>query len=165
MHYVSVERLVEAEAEALRQAVADGVLPRVERRDTLLVAEVPWTIYPSGRLNTWGPTVPLLGQRREATIIAALDCTQYDTDPPSLAFFADWEATMELAFEQWPKGIGMVQRHPKTGKPFLCRPGIREFHTHVQHGDEPWDKYRGRVRPRDLFLNLARDLRQKQVVA
>lgn len=165
MHHAYVERRVEAEAETLGEAVLDGTLRRVVRRGALLVAEVPRTVYVGTRLNPWGPTVPLLGQRREATIIAALDCTQYDTDPPSLAFFADWEATMELAFEQWPKGIGMVQRHPKTGKPFLCRPGIREFHTHVQHGDEPWDKYRGRVRPRDLFLNLARDLRQKQVVA
>ena len=165
VHHVYVDLLVEAEAEALREAVADGALRRIERRDALLVAEVPRTVYPGDHRNPWGLVVPLLGQRRESTIVAALDCVQYNTDPPSLAFFANCEAIVELPYEQWPKGIGIVQRHPKTGKPFLCRPGIREFHTHVQHGDEPWDKYRGRVRPRDLLLQLARDLRLKQVVA
>ena len=32
----------------------------------------------------------------------------------------------------------IVQGHPKTGRPFFCVPGIREYHDHPQHSGDPW---------------------------
>lgn len=164
MHQHYVEALVAEEEAVLQEAVRAQKLVRVEQRGTLLVAEVPCVIYATSTYGSFARTsVPLLDRRQETSIVLALGCDNYDTDPPSLAFMANWEATQELHFQSWPKGAGVVQQHPVTGKPFLCRPGLREFHTHYQHGDEPWDKYRGRIRPRDLLLNIADGLRSKQV--
>lgn len=163
MHKHDVEALVAEEEAALRAAASAGEILRVERRGTLLVAELARAVYPAARLGYTGTAVPLLGQRREAAVVVTLRCDNYDTEPPSVAFATDWAATAELPFEAWPKGPGMVARHHETGRPFLCRPGTREYHRHFQHGDDPWDKYRGRQRPRDLLLGLARDLCSKQV--
>lgn len=163
MHSAHVEALVIEEEAALRAAVAAGEILRMERRGTLLVAELTRAVYTPGRLGHTGPAVPILGQRREAAIVVALRCENFDSDAPSVAFVVDWAATDELPFAAWPKGAGMVERHHQTGRPFLCRPGTREYHQHFQHGDDPWDRYRGRLRPRDLLLGLARDLRNKQV--
>lgn len=166
MHQQYVEALVAEEEVVLQEAVREKKLLRVERRGTLLVAEVPRVMYATCAYGSFTNRtfVPLLDRRQESSIVLALKCDNYDTDPPSLAYMANWEATQELSFEAWPKGVGVVQQHPVTGKPFLCRPGLREFHTHFQHGDEPWDKYRGHIRPRDLLLSIAKDLRSKQVL-
>jgi hypothetical protein len=166
MHQHFVEALVAEEEAVLQEAVREKKLLRVERRGTLLVAEAPRVMYAAGAFGSSASRilVPLLDRRQESSIILALGCDNYDTDPPSLAYMANWEATEELPFEAWPKGTGVIQQHPVTGKPFLCRPGIREFHTHYQHGDEPWDKYRGHIRPHELLLNIVRDLRGKQVL-
>ncbi len=161
MHRVVTEALLADEEMALHEAVTTGVLVRVERRGTLLVTELPRTVY--GAVGFAGSLVPDLGRRSTATIVAVLRCDHYDTNPPSLGFVTDWDAEHDLPFVQWPKGIGMIHQHYATGKPFLCRPGVREFHAHIQHGDQPWDRYRGNVRPRDILHDLARDLRTKQV--
>jgi hypothetical protein len=159
VHKFYVEALVAEEEAALLGVAGTGGVLRVERRGSLLVAEIERVIYQ----REPGTAIPLLGQRRTSSIVAALDCDNYDTDAPSFAFVTNWDATEVLAFQSWPKGPGMVDRHYKTGKPFLCRPGTREFHSHIQHLDEPWDRYRGRLRIRDLVLGLARDLQHKDV--
>lgn len=33
--------------------------------------------------------------------------------------------------------------HPTTGRPFVCLPGFREFHTHPSHLSETWSDFRG----------------------
>ena len=165
MHRQYVEALVAEEEAVLQEAVREKKILRVERRGTLLVAEVLRVMYATCAYGSFTnrTVVPLLDRRQESSIVLALECDNYDTDPPSFAYMANWEARQELPFEAWPKGVGVVQQHPVTGKAFLCRPGVREFHTHFQHGDEPWDKYRGHIRPRDLLLSIAKDLCSKQV--
>ena len=80
-------------------------------------------------------------------------------------FGPNWTASDDMSYADWPKGPGIVERHYATGKPFVCRPGVREFHSHIQHGDQPWDKFRGFIRPRELMRDLARDLLDKNVFA
>lgn len=162
MHKRVVDSLLAEEDIALHEAVAEGVLRRFERRGTLLIADLPRIVY--GALGSAHGAVPDLSRQRESSIIAALRCDNYDTDPPSLSFVADWDTTTDLPYEQWPKGASIVPAHHATGKPFVCWPGVREFHLHLQHSDEPWDKYRGHIRPRDLLARLAHDLRTKQVL-
>lgn len=159
MHKFYVEAMVAEEEAALLEVAGKGGILRVERRGTLLVVELQRVVYQRHARSA----IPILGQRRTSLIAAALDCSNYDTDPPSFTFVTNWDATEELPFEAWPKGPGMVDRHYQTGKPFLCRAGTREFHSHIQHLDEPWDRYRGRRRLRDLLLGLAHDLQNKQV--
>jgi hypothetical protein len=163
MHRQYVEVLVAAEATALQEDVARGDLGPVEQRGRLLIVEFRHAIYPMNVVA--GMAVPLLGQRREQPLIARLDCTNYDTDPVSIALVTDWAATEDLPFERWPKGRGIVDRHHETGRPFICRPGVREFHEHVQHGDEPWDLFRGNLRIRELVRSMADDLLRKQILA
>lgn len=161
MHRHYVEKLVVEEAAALQAAASSGTLLRMERRGMLLVAELPWRVY--ARMPYSGSALPLLKHSRDTSIVAMLRCDNYDTDPPSFMFVRDWAVTDDLPFGEWPKGPGMVEQHYETGRPFLCRPGVLEYHKHFQHGDDPWDKYRGRLRPRDLLLGLAQDLLSKQV--
>jgi hypothetical protein len=163
MHRHDVELLVAEEAAALQAALGDGIVLRLEQRGTDLVAELPRAAY--AHVGHAGYAVPLLGQRRETSIVLVLHCENYDTDPPSVEFFRDWATLEALQYAEWPKGPGVVERHYATGKPFVCRPGVREYHSHVQHGDVPWDRLRGLVRPRQLLVDLARDLVRKNVRA
>jgi hypothetical protein len=32
----------------------------------------------------------------------------------------------------------IVGGHPDTGRPFLCVPGVRQYHSHPQHTGDPW---------------------------
>jgi hypothetical protein len=32
----------------------------------------------------------------------------------------------------------IVGGHPDTGRPFLCIPGVRQYHSHPQHTGDPW---------------------------
>lgn len=35
-----------------------------------------------------------------------------------------------------------VNRHPETGHVFLCKPGVREYHSHFEHTGDDWLLYR-----------------------
>lgn len=73
-----------------------------------------------------------------------LDYSNYDVLPPSLTFidFISGEpATPHVgAFvptEAGPRNV-LIAAHPDTRQPFLCIPGIREYHTHPQHSGDDW---------------------------
>lgn len=45
-----------------------------------------------------------------------------------------------LPHSEWPQGNYFINGHSKTQGPFLCAPGIREYHTHNSHEAETqWD--------------------------
>jgi hypothetical protein len=68
----------------------------------------------------------------------------WDEQPPSLALF-DPETKAELPWEKWPQGVWAIGNpHPTTGKPFLCLPGIREYHTHSSHLTDYWHNYKAK---------------------
>lgn len=68
-------------------------------------------------------------------------CDDWDELPPSLALH-DPEEGLELPWKEWPNGSwAALDGHPGTGKPFLCLPGIREFHTHPNHSKDRWNGY------------------------
>ena len=79
-------------------------------------------------------------------------CDGWDEQPPSLTLH-DSESGGEFTWEQWPKEVwSVLNKHPGTGKPALCLPGIREYHTHPNHRSDRWDGYRllGTYRLRDI---------------
>jgi hypothetical protein len=56
-------------------------------------------------------------------------CDQWDELPPSLTLFDPASPTIEIPWDQWPKnGWQAGNGHKFYSKPFLCLPGIREYH-------------------------------------
>lgn len=70
--------------------------------------------------------------------------------PPSACFFepitrrplirSEIPLPLQPISDQLPNVI--VGSHPSTGLPFVCLRGFKEYHTHPQHTDDPWDQYR-----------------------
>ena len=72
-------------------------------------------------------------------------CFENWTDAaPSLTLFNPEDGVL-LPWDKWPHGTWAVGNpHPTTGKPFLCLPGIYEYHIHSSHLNDPWSNYSGR---------------------
>lgn len=77
-----------------------------------------------------------------------LSYDNYDLWPPSLTFIdaLTREPTRPhvRAFLTTEDGLRdvLIDAHPDTGQPFLCVPGIREYHTHPQHTGDDWKLHR-----------------------
>ena len=91
-------------------------------------------------------SVPLVGIYTIPVITACvrLDYSNYDLWPPSLTFLdprTRQPANPAVrAPATGPAGVrdALVDGHPDTGRPFLCLPGIREYHNHPQHTGDDW---------------------------
>lgn len=70
----------------------------------------------------------------------ALDCADFDAEPPSVDM-VDLETHERLPIEQWLPGVPH-SLHPVTGRPFVCIQGTAEYHSHPSHTNDPWDRYR-----------------------
>lgn len=68
----------------------------------------------------------------------------YDLWPPSLTFLDPLTRTPTVPLVRAPDRVGtevrdaLIDGHPLTGRPFLCLPGIREYHEHPQHSGDDW---------------------------
>jgi hypothetical protein len=68
----------------------------------------------------------------------------YDLWPPSLTFI-DAVTRQQIkphvraimATPEGPRDV-LIDGHPDTNEPFLCVPGIREYHLHPQHTGDDW---------------------------
>ncbi len=70
-------------------------------------------------------------------------CDNWDDQPPSLSLFDPATPDQELPWARWPKeGWNVADRHANYSKPFLCLPGIREYHSHQNHLKDHWVNYR-----------------------
>ena len=67
--------------------------------------------------DLWAPSL---------TFIDAL--TRQPTKPPVRAFQPTPTGPLDV----------LIDAHPATSRPFLCLPGIREYHTHPQHTGDDW---------------------------
>ena len=72
----------------------------------------------------------------------------YDLWPPSLSFidvftreFRPPQVRAFLNTIEGPRDV-LVDGHPSSNRPFLCLPGIREYHTHPQHTGDEWHLHR-----------------------
>jgi hypothetical protein len=93
------------------------------------------------------------------------DLTDYDLRAPSLEFLDPWTnaplvyATMFRAVEFEPlrkAHVVLLDKHPKTRKPFLCIRGIREYHEHPQHSGDDWMLYRQTLGLFSIVMSLWR---------
>lgn len=92
--------------------------------------------------------------------VLAFELTDFDSQPPTAELLDSGREPLPAA--EWPgdmKGGGIVDGHPDYPRPWFCRPGLREYHSHPQHEDRAWDELRGDgVSLHGLVLGLAGDL-------
>jgi Predicted metal binding domain len=98
--------------------------------DIALVAEVALTSSPA--------PLPIV------TACIRLRYDNYDLWPPSLTFIdllsgqpAPPHVSAPVQTDDGPRNV-LVSNHPDAHLPFLCIPGIREYHSHPQHSGDDW---------------------------
>lgn len=90
----------------------------------------------------------------------------YDIVAPSVSFRVPGNWNELLPNERAPAGfmIDVARRrtrvvqpnHPRTGRPFLCLRGVREYHSHPQHDGDDWLLVRPHRGVADLLLDVSR---------
>jgi hypothetical protein len=88
--------------------------------------------------------------------VLRIDLAGYDQQPPSVTFhdarsmallpFAEIPALQERPDGGEARSI-VVEAHQGTRLPFLCLPGVREYHSHPQHSGNTWALYRDAINP------------------
>ena len=174
MHPVDVAALVGEEAEAIStilhsdstfgvdNVALDGVLLDVAFSKP--VHQIIETAQPSGLLHVSGAhyikrgtAVALTGTARR--LILRLDVEDFDGQPPTAALHdGDGEP---LDPDAWPRdlpGRGIIRCHPVYRRPFFCRRGLREYHSHPGHEADPWDRHREQLSLSDIVVELMSDL-------
>lgn len=90
-----------------------------------------------------------------------LDFTNYDLEPPSLRFIdflTDYDLTYPelyiklIRFQMVQVGDNtvckplqdLIQSHKPKNIPFVCLPGIKEYHSHPAHSNDSWLSRKGK---------------------
>ena len=181
MHPDDVLDVVTAQVERLRAEIERypelGVTD-VELRGLELRVGFIKTVRPPARVNLpAGVVLPGGGQaihtlvaidlgrveRRELLLV--MDCSEFDGQPPTAELRAATDVLLPDA--QWPRdpGEGVVFGFADYGRPFFCRRGLREYHDHPQHEDDPWDRHREGLPLHRIVLELLDDLTHRFVMA
>lgn len=161
MHPADVAEHVATSVAVLQERLSE--CPKVRAGTVVLEDEVhlyiPFTVrvrqtvdaaLPSGLFGPGGVglatgvrVIDLGVQPEERSLVLAMDLSDYDAQPPTAELLLPDRSP--LPAEQWPKslnGQGVVLGHPDYPRPWFCRRGLREYHTHPQHEDDPWDLHR-----------------------
>lgn len=107
-----------------------------------------------------------LSARQRVERVLHFGLEDYDSQPPTANLLDTHRHLLPLA--SWPKddrGVaGVVAEHPEFRRPFFCRPGLREYHTHFQHEDDPWDRHREGLALHETVIGLLDDFRLRWVL-
>ena len=181
MHPVDVK-------EYLRESV-DELKARLETLPDLHVVQVDledFDLYVATEVRRWGSiqvtetsrlliggaplqrhlNIPDLGRMSsEQGFLLHLDCTNFDGDPPAAQLLSPDRSPLPAA--KWPHdptGRGIVHGDPYWGRPFFCRPGLREYHRHPQHEDDAWDRHREGASLAGIAIGLLSDLTSRWIL-
>lgn len=122
----------EAASKALFDAEVEKLTPRLIRLRN-------WTLHST--------TYPVLDvsfrsdSDRRSPLRIRLICEDWNDQPPSIQFLS-LEGELLSAIKRDPAGIFNESAHPLTGRPFVCTPGAREYHTHSSHVSDYWSSYK-----------------------
>jgi hypothetical protein len=90
------------------------------------------------RLPLGPQTVPIM------PACVRLDYTNYDVWAPSVEFIDPFTGEFVTPLvpavvptDEGPRNL-LVGSHPDTNRPFLCVPGVRQYHDHPQHSGDSW---------------------------
>jgi hypothetical protein len=81
--------------------------------------------------------------------VVRFDYSDFDVRPPSVRFIdprtGDDRIPVVRALTPTPDGPRdlLLNEHPERHRPFLCVPGVREYHEHPQHSGDLWELHRG----------------------
>lgn len=85
------------------------------------------------------------GDQQLSVMTAAIRLTydNYDVWPPSLEFIdprtGDPASPPVQALDRFEEGVrNALLVDPEAGRPFICVPGVREYHSHPQHSGDDW---------------------------
>ena len=181
MHPGDVAELVESEFERLSEEIADA--PELRVKDLVLKPgpsiAIKFSKTDRPRLQMMVPTSLLgpaenpfgkvfegidLGSVSERELVLLVGCDDHDGQPPTAELTYPDGTT--LPAEEWPTALGgggVINGHPHYNRPFFCRRGLREFHTHPQHEDDPWDSHRESLPLHRIILSLLSDLQGKWI--
>jgi hypothetical protein len=124
-------------------------------------------VGPQGQEVTKTFMVVDFSQVSERELILLMECDGLDGRPPTAQLLAVDRSP--LPPEQWPTdlggGQGVIHGHRDYPRKFFCRPGLREFHTHPEHADNPWDSYREQLPLSVVAFNLLDDLQKRWPLA
>lgn len=105
--------------------------------------------------------VPLIGgSHTTRPLVLRMGLDAFDLKPPT-AELLDVDGN-RLPRGEWPGSFdqrGIVDDHPRYGRPFFCRRGLREYHEHPQHEEDPWTKYRNGLPLHAIVIELLTELR------
>ena len=123
--------------EALSRATFDRDIAAIDAR----VAEMRnWTIVEASF-----PVFDVIFNHAASPIRLRLACSDWDEVPPSIDLL-HIDGTC-MAGSRLPANTGSVfnqGKHERTGRPFICMRGSREYHTHSSHVSDRWENYRGK---------------------
>lgn len=131
------------------EALSKGSFERdVGRLEARLLTQRGWTVMTAAY-----PVLDVIfAHPRRASFRLRFTCDDWDDFPPSIDLLrADGEYIPAQRQPDDPHeyvfaNSGSVFNsgtHERTGRPFVCMRGSREFHTHSGHRGEAWDNYRG----------------------
>ena len=185
MHPLDVAELLQEEFGRLCEEIAEQPALRAEQPQLTLdptpTLDVAFAkverarlqqIVPMGMLGPGGGQLaaPIegidLSRKSERRLILHLGCDDYDGQPASAELLAS-DGT-PLPSDQWPKDLvrqGIVDGHRDYQRPFFCRAALREYHTHPQHEDDPWDRHREALRLHTVVLGLLHDLQERWMLS
>jgi len=106
--------------------------------------------------------IDLGAKPKSRDLVLSLDVTDYDGQPPTAELL--YPNLSPLSQAEWPKSSdwqGIVIGHLSYDRPWFCRRGLREYHTHPQHEDDPWDKYREELALHTVVEEILYDLQHR----
>jgi hypothetical protein len=115
-----------------------------------------------GMRRQLGRQVPLRIGRFERQLILRSCCDGYDGQAPTAELLQPDGSP--LPGDEWPRALGreaVIRGHEDYDRPFFCRRGLREYHSHPHHEDNPWDAHRESVRLYDVIPELLGDLQTR----
>ncbi len=133
-----------------------------DEHETELVNAASGLVLPGGQQLVRAQRIPIIGRSRHRRLVLAMEIECYDLVAPT-AQLLDADG-VPLPAEQWPtafSGGGIVERHPVYQRPFFCRRGLREYHEHPQHEDDPWARWRDALPLHVTVIELLDDLRRR----
>ena len=132
-----------------------------EHETELVIAQSP-ILLPGGRPVTRQQRIPILGRSTIRRLVLQVGLDDFDLLPPTATLLN--ASRSPLPADEWPtsfSGGGIVNDHPIYHRPFFCRRGLREYHSHEQHEDDPWARWRDALPLHAIVLELLTDLRTR----
>jgi hypothetical protein len=125
---------INAKAVAVHEALARANFVRdVELLSVQFLRSRGWTVHEA--------SFPVLDVtfESEKPLRVRLQCDDWNDLPPSVQLLnpdgSEWTAAL-------PHPTFHLDKHPTTGRPFICMIGSREYHTHTSHISDHWANYK-----------------------